>query len=139
MGDVHIARVDVFEVGSCVSEVNLAAFDYKGQLQLPWKDKQKGPLYVSTEATFTLSRKCDEVYHSNPSSCNEPAMILLPARTLNSNIGSILGRGSGHTLCRHQKKASLLVIKGWVDRKHTVALQCYISAEGKYPGSDKTA
>ena len=76
---------------------------------------------MSTEATFTLFRKCNEVCRSNPSSCNEPAMTLLPARTLDSNIGNILGRDSGHTLCHHQTKASLLVIKGCVDWKHAVA------------------
>ena len=48
-------------------------------------------------------------------------MTLLPARTLDSNTGNILRRGSGHTLCRHQTKASLLAIKGWVDRKHAMA------------------
>lgn len=115
MGDVHVARVDVFEVGSYVSEVDLAAFNYKRQPHLPWKDMQKGPPYVSTEATFTLFRKCNKVCCLNPSLYNEPTMTLLPARTLDRYIGNILGRGSSHTLYRHQTKASLLAIKGWVD------------------------
>ena len=121
MGDVHVARVDVFEVGSYVSEVDLAAFDHEGQPHLPWKDMQKGPPHVSTEATFTLFRKCNEVCCLNPSLYNEPTMTLLPARTLDSNIDIILRRGSSHTLYRHQTKASLLAIKGWMNRKHTVA------------------
>ena len=121
MGDVHVARVDVFEVRSCVSEVDLAPFNYQGQPHLPWKDKYKGLPHMSIEATFALSRTCNEACRSNTSSCNEPAMTLLPARTLDRNIGSILERGSGHTLYRHQTKASLLAIKGWVDRKHAVA------------------
>ena len=98
IGDVHVDHVDVFEVGSCVSKVDLAAFDHEGQPHLLWKDMQKGPQHMSTEATFTLFGNCNEVCRSNLSSCNEPAMTLLPARTLDSNISNILGRGCGHTL-----------------------------------------
>ena len=58
-GDVHVARVDAFKVGSCVPEVDLTAFDHEGQPHLPWKDMQKGPTHMSTEATFTLFRKCN--------------------------------------------------------------------------------
>ena len=49
MSDVHVARADVFEVGSWVSEVDLAAFDHEGQPHLPWKDMQKGPPHMSQQ------------------------------------------------------------------------------------------
>ena len=59
MGDVYVARVDVFEVGSCVSKADLAAFELEGQPHLPWK----------------ICKKVHRIYLQRlPSRCSESLM-----------------------------------------------------------------
>lgn len=93
MGDVHIARLDVFEAGSFASDLDFTAFDY-GQEQLPlWKDIQKDiPVDMAREPTVALIEKWIDVCRSCHPQCKRAAVKPLPTRIIDIDRDRSLDR-----------------------------------------------